>query len=147
MNKEIRELRSIIVSHLSKDLKTRIYLLELSDHDLIEYALRSGWIPPKEYISTVVMIMNNSGDDVIDNRIRRCTWNEFRDTGLMWLTNMILNVFGWAIVVDGKSGEVFPARVSYRGFTEKTNDVGYTMIASYLKDMSEELYREIKESE
>lgn len=32
--------------------------------------------------------------------INKKTWDEFRATGLLWLVNTILHVFGWAIVVD-----------------------------------------------
>lgn len=77
------------------------------------------------------------------------TWNEFRNSGLLWWINMILHTFGWAIVVDidkeNNIKEVYPARVKFRGFNEETNTKGYINVSKFLKDNSIELYEESKE--
>lgn len=51
------------------------------------------------------------------------TWEEFRNSGLLWWINMILHTFGWAIVANINDRKeiinVYPARVKFRGFGEK----------------------------
>lgn len=51
--------------------------------------------------------------------VERITWIEFRKNGFLWLVNMILHVFGLALVYEfdetGKLCEVYPARVKFRG--------------------------------
>jgi len=32
--------------------------------------------------------------------VKKKTWKEFRETGLLWWINMVLHTFGWAIVID-----------------------------------------------
>lgn len=54
--------------------------------------------------------------------VNKKTWKEFRDSGLLWFMNMILHTFGWAITLeinDDEITDVYPARVKYRGFSEK----------------------------
>lgn len=82
--------------------------------------------------------------------IDKKTWQEFRDSGLFWWINMILHTFGWAIVVeiDKETKEItcaYPARVKFRGFDEKNNEVGYIKVSKYLKENSEDLYNESQE--
>lgn len=78
--------------------------------------------------------------------IDKKSWDEFRTTGLMWWINQSLHLFGWAIVVDiDKDGRVidcYPARVKFRGFTEKINDEGYQKISKYLEVNSQQLKKE-----
>ncbi len=77
------------------------------------------------------------------------TWQEFRDTGLLWWINMILHTFGWAIVVNiddaGKITEAYPARVKFRGFDEKINSEGYQKVTNYLGSEIDELEKEASE--
>lgn len=77
------------------------------------------------------------------------SWEEFRATGLLWLVNTTLHVFGWAIVVDveeetEKVVRAYPARVKCRGFHEADNTAGYSMIARYLKDTAAEIEEEAR---
>ena len=75
-------------------------------------------------------------------------WEEFRNTGLLWFINSILHLFGWAIVYEMEDGlikEVYPARVKYRGFDEKTNSEGYLKISQYLESYISELKIEAQE--
>lgn len=70
------------------------------------------------------------------------SWEQFRKSGLLWFINSILHLFGWAIAVvltDGKITDVYPTRVSYRGFHEKDNTEGYAKVTKYLKDNIDEL--------
>lgn len=77
--------------------------------------------------------------------VRKNSWQEFRQTGLLWWINMILHTFGWAIVfdVDGDNVvDVYPARVSFRGFSEDINDIGYKRVSDWMVDAAEALKKE-----
>ena len=80
--------------------------------------------------------------------VQRKTWEEFRDSKLLWFVNTILHAFGWAIVIDYLQGnivDVYPARVKFRGFTEEINTQGYIGLSEYMKENCEELLKEAKE--
>jgi hypothetical protein len=79
--------------------------------------------------------------------VTRKSWEEFRDSGLLWFINTILHVFGWAIVVDvdietQEVKKAYPARVKFRGFAEKDNTEGYMKVTKYLKETVEQLEKE-----
>lgn len=77
--------------------------------------------------------------------VEKKTWNEFRDSGFLWWINMILHTFGWAICVyidDEKIVDVYPARVKYRGFSEKNNTDGYIKVSKYMKENADVLLEE-----
>lgn len=80
--------------------------------------------------------------------VERRTWEEFRNNKLLWFINTILHLFGWAIVCDvedDKVVEVYPARVKFRGFDEKSNTEGYLKLTEYLVNNSKELLDEISD--
>jgi len=82
------------------------------------------------------------------SEVREKSWKEFRDTGLLWAINSILHLFGWAIVYkmeDGEIQRVYPARVKYRGFGEKSNTEGYIKVSEYLRENITELSKEARE--
>lgn len=61
---------------------------------------------------------------------------------------MLLHTFGWALVYEmekDKVKRVYPARVEYRGFSEKDNTKGYMMISEYMRDNAESLADEASE--
>lgn len=78
--------------------------------------------------------------------IERKTWGEFRETKMLWWINRILHTFGWAIVVniatDGTISEVYPARVSFRGFNEDSESAGFAGVSQYMVDNAEQLNKE-----
>lgn len=78
--------------------------------------------------------------------VNRKSWEEFRETGLLWWVNMILHTFGWAICVDigsdGKIVDAYPARVKFRGFSEANNSIGYINISKYMVENSDMLLSE-----
>ena len=79
--------------------------------------------------------------------VNRKTWQEFKDTGMLWFANMILHAFGWSIVCDTEDGEVvnaYPAWVKFRGFTEQINSDGYIKLSQYMIDNAETLLKESK---
>lgn len=81
--------------------------------------------------------------------VNKKSWNEFRESGLFWWTNMVLHTFGWAIVLeieeDGSVSDCYPARVKFRGFDEKNNTDGYVKVTEYLENNIEELKKETLE--
>lgn len=80
--------------------------------------------------------------------IKKKTWAEFRETGLLWLINSILHVFGWAIVVEMGNKKVidaYPARVCFRGFSEGINLKGYEKVTHYLKENINDLVKDVED--
>lgn len=73
-------------------------------------------------------------------------WEQFKDAGLLWWINMILHTFGWAIIYkydnDNNIIEVYPSRVKFRGFEEKTNEEGYIKISKFINDNANDLLKE-----
>ena len=80
--------------------------------------------------------------------ITRKTWKEFKDNGLLFITNQLLHIFGYAIVFNlddkGNIKEVYPARVKFRGFGNEQIEEGYKKISTYIKDNANELEQESK---
>lgn len=74
------------------------------------------------------------------------SWEEFRACGLLWWINMILHTMGWSICCnidsDGDIVEVYPARVKFRGFSEKKNSEGYIKVSQFMKENSDDLLKE-----
>lgn len=73
---------------------------------------------------------------------------EFREIGLLWFINTILHIFGWAIcceIDNEKILNVYPARVKFRGFDNKTTSEGCEKVTEYLKENIDELLEETKD--
>jgi hypothetical protein len=69
-------------------------------------------------------------------------WSEFRSTGLVLIINQILNIFGWALVFEIENDEitnVYPARVKFRGFDNKSTDEAYKQLSQFMVDNATEL--------
>ncbi len=76
------------------------------------------------------------------------TWEDFRNSGLLWFINTILHLFGWAIAVEiskEKIVNVYPVRTTFRGFDEQSNTEGYMKVTEYLKENIDDLIKEVKE--
>ena len=73
--------------------------------------------------------------------IERKGCKEFQETGLLLFVNQFLHVFGWAIVIctDECSGItiMYPARVKFRGFDDKSVTEAYIKLSEYMKQNSE----------
>lgn len=78
--------------------------------------------------------------------IREKTWNEFQSSGLFWWVNRMIHIFGWVLVyertIDGEVIRVFPARSSFRGFKEETEEEGFKMLTNHLSETIIELKEE-----
>lgn len=74
------------------------------------------------------------------------SWEEFRNSGLLFITNQFLHIFGYALVYEFDDNEeiskVYPARVKFRGFGEKQIEEGYQKINKYMKENAVELEKE-----
>lgn len=83
--------------------------------------------------------------------VTKKTWKEFRDSGLLFLVNQFLHVFGWSIVIsvdsNGEIVDVYPARTKYRGFSEDAVERGYRNATRYLKENIDELLEEVDSDE
>lgn len=79
----------------------------------------------------------------------RKSWEEFKAAGLLWWVNRGLHLFGWAIVVeendDGSIGEVYPARVAWRGFQIVDEVEGFQKLTHHIEENAAELRKEVDE--
>ena len=74
--------------------------------------------------------------------IEKMNLEEFRSSGMLWLVNMILHVFGMCLVIDyedSKAMRMYPARCKFRGFDEASNDLGYLHVSQWMKEHGAEL--------
>ena len=84
------------------------------------------------------------------NPIRKKAWAEFRETGLLWFVNRILHLFGWAIVLETAKNnmlditDVYPARVTFRGFETQSEENGFKRVTKYLKENIDILLEEVE---
>lgn len=72
----------------------------------------------------------------------RKTWEEFRETKLLWWINRSLHLFGWAIGIeklDDGSVIAYPMKVKYRGFDEETENKNFIKLTKYIADTANEL--------
>jgi hypothetical protein len=72
------------------------------------------------------------------------TWDEFRETGLLWWINRTLHLFGWVIVLEADSDsqkirQALPARTIWRGFKQEDDTRGYVELTRYLSSVIDEL--------
>jgi hypothetical protein len=73
-------------------------------------------------------------------------WSEFKSTGLMLFVNQILHIFGWAIVFEIENEEiknVYPARVKFRGFDNKSTAEAYKKVSQFMADNAKVLNDEL----
>lgn len=67
---------------------------------------------------------------------------EFNNTGLLWLINTTLHLYGWAIVKHPEENYLYPARCKFRGFDLKSNNKGYKKVTNYMISNAKELLEE-----
>lgn len=70
--------------------------------------------------------------------VEKRTWEEFKDTKLLWWVNRSLHLFGWAIILEVDNNKeiinAFPAKVSFRGFSEDIEASNFVTLTNYLKE-------------
>lgn len=68
---------------------------------------------------------------------------------MLWFTNRLLHIFGWAIVVSvddaGSIIDAYPARVRFRGFSEKIEANGFEKVSAFLNQESQNLLDESRD--
>ncbi len=82
--------------------------------------------------------------------LTRTSWEDFKRNGLLWAVNSFLHLFGYAIVLqyeNGKLVDAYPARVKFRGFSEKVNTDGYIAVSKYMASNAGELLEEAKDDD
>lgn len=78
------------------------------------------------------------------------SWDEFRKSQLLWYVNRLIHLFGWAIVTEvddnGKVTRVFPARTSFRGFSEEREIEGFTGLTQHLAAEADRLLKDVTDT-
>lgn len=79
-------------------------------------------------------------------------WEELRSSGLLWVVNSFLHLFGLCLVYDfddetKELNRVFVSHTRFRGFSPECNDRGYKHVTEYMKNNADRLYREGFEEE
>lgn len=81
--------------------------------------------------------------------IEKKSWDQFRQSGLLWFVNRTLHLFGWAIVVElNESGQVkntYPARCKFRGFDHESEEEGFKAVSDYMAKEAKQLKAECEE--
>lgn len=84
---------------------------------------------------------------MVTNVITRKSWNEFRESKMLWWVNRLIHTFGWAIVFDtdenGAISDVYPARVKFRGFSIESEDAGFQGLTNHLANTIDELKSDV----
>lgn len=79
------------------------------------------------------------------------SWQKFRDMGMLWWTNRILHLFGYALIVEvdknNKAIRVYPARCKFRGFTEELETAGFKKLTTALNELMPELLKDITDKQ
>ena len=79
--------------------------------------------------------------------LERRSINEFRNSGLLLLTNQFLHIFGWALVAEvdekGNATELYPAYCKFRGFDNEDTDKAYEQITRHLEKRMPALLKDL----
>lgn len=91
----------------------------------------------------------------MSKNLERKTWEEFRKSGLFMFVNLVLQAFGWSLVVEVENykelGEnapvkdVYPCRSRFRGFSDADQTEMHERIAAYLGEAGPNFKEEIKD--
>jgi hypothetical protein len=94
------------------------------------------------------MVRKESERDMNKEMVSKKEWSEFRSTGLVLILNQILHLFGWALCFEIENDEiksVYPARVRFRGFDNKSTEDAYRKVSRYVLKNAKELNEEAEE--
>ena len=81
-------------------------------------------------------------------KMEEISWEEFRDSGMIWFINRMLHIFGLSIIYtfeNSKIVRVFPARVKIRGFDADIESSGFISVTNYLDKNISALKKETDE--
>lgn len=83
----------------------------------------------------------------IELPLREATWQEFKESGLLWWVNRGLHLFGWALVYESPEESdtilrMYPARCSYRGFPGDVDDTGFRDVTRHLAENMQRLLKD-----
>lgn len=74
--------------------------------------------------------------------------DEFRQTGLLLLTNQFLHIFGWALTVEiddfGNSIRIYPAYCKFRGFNSDDVSKAYEQVTRHIEKRIPELLKDLE---
>jgi hypothetical protein len=80
---------------------------------------------------------------------QEASWDDFCAAQLLWYVNRLIHLFGWAIVTDvdaaGKVTCVFPARTSFRGFSEEVETKDFIGLTQHLAAESQTLLKDVSD--
>ena len=102
--------------------------IDLTNNAALMFYMSTGDEADFNEITSIEKITKTVTEDVKPEEVKRSTWQQFRECGMLWWINMILHTFGWSIVLalDGDIvKDAYPARVKFRGFSTKNNTEGY----------------------
>ena len=99
-------------------------------------------------MATTTVSDSSEPEATVDPRtIRKHTWAEFRESGMLWLVNRSLHLFGWAIVVStedtGETLGAFPARTEWRGLSPESDERGFRRVTSWISGAADALTDEV----
>ena len=84
-------------------------------------------------------------------RYERTSWDFFLNTGLLWMANSVLHVFGWVIVVaieDDGTSTAYPARLNgVTGFDRATELDAKAKIANHMMTDQKRIAMNVLESQ
>ena len=108
----------------------------------IWYASTEGVVDPEHYFYRI----KEEEHKVINEQNLEEKWKEFQNAGLLHFVNEFLHIFGYAIIIDkdnhGKVLDVYPEKVNYTGFSEKSNEEAYIKIADFMKNNANRILKE-----
>ncbi len=76
------------------------------------------------------------------------TWNDFRNSGALWLVNTLLHVLGMVLVFQEQDDglvTLYPARTVFRGFGQDAQDRGFKNLHRYLAENIKTIEEETNE--
>lgn len=86
----------------------------------------------KNYMIKMNVIEVDENEKVYTKELEEIDIDTFRNSGLLWLINSLLHVFGIALCV--RDNRVIPCKTTYRGFRTGSNNMGYDLIAKYMEE-------------
>lgn len=83
------------------------------------------------------------------NSIKEKTWDEFREAGMLWVANRVLQLFGWTILCDtdenNKVTGVRCIRTKEVGFDLEFERAYFKKVAKYMRDNSTEIFDNLED--